>query len=123
MACVECHRGAATETWAGIPSLDDCLSCHAFDLSKHADVGRLRDMARDGQSPGWGGLYRLAPHARFSHRAHQHARVACAECHGTTGTKQASRRQNPRFGDELMDWCLDCHARKKASTECLTCHL
>lgn len=126
MACAACHRGTASETWAGIPSLDDCLSCHAFDPPGRAasdDVGRLRAAAREGRPSGWGGLYRLAPHARFSHRAHEHARLACAECHGETGRAPVSRRENPRLGEELMDWCLDCHARKQASTECLACHL
>ena len=26
-------------------------------------------------------------------------------------------------GEPLMDWCMDCHAYRGASNECLTCHL
>ena len=123
MACAECHPGAGTETWAGVPTLDDCLACHALGPSKHADITKVRAMAQQGWAPKWGGLYRLAAHARFSHRAHARAKMACDVCHGKTGERAVSVRENRRFGEELMDWCIACHVEKKAATDCLTCHL
>lgn len=123
MACAECHRGTGSETWAGVPTLDDCLACHALGPAKHADIAKLRALARQGVAPDWGGLYRLAAHARFSHRAHAHAKMACGACHGKTGEREVSVRENRRFGEELMDWCISCHVEKKAATDCLACHL
>jgi cytochrome c7-like protein/class III cytochrome C family protein len=128
--CQVCHRGARTETWAGLPGVQDCLACHAFDLPGHPDVARNLDIARlralgvaGAKSIAWGGLYALAPFARFSHRAHAHAKVACHTCHGGTGEREVSERENPRTEEALMDWCISCHREKKAATDCLTCHL
>jgi hypothetical protein len=123
MRCEECHRGVRTETGAGWPSLDDCLACHAFDVTKDPDVARLRAAARSGEAVRWAALYRLAPHVRFSHRAHAAKKVACRTCHDHAGERRDLEREDDRRGEELMDWCIACHREKNAATDCLTCHL
>ena len=123
MACEECHRGAKREAWAGLPTLQDCMSCHAFDVTRDPDVERLREAARSGAPAQWAGLYRLAAHARFSHRAHAAKKIACKTCHDGAGARSVLLREDDRSGEVLMDWCLSCHREKNAATDCLTCHL
>ena len=55
---------------------------------------------------------------RFSHSLHTRS-VACRACHrGIDGSRTLSGRHVPR-----MAQCRSCHARRKVSNTCLTCHV
>lgn len=124
MACVECHAGVETEAWAGMPTVDDCLRCHAFAFTEKAAALEVTKKARDlpADAAPWARLYAIAPHAKVSHAAHFRAKVPCEKCHGGTGKSQVARREMMLGGEALMYWCLECHREKKAATDCLTCH-
>ena len=99
------------------------MSCHAFDVTRDPGIANLRAAARRSLPVRWAGLYRLAPHARFSHRAHTANKIACRTCHDGAGERSVLVREDGRTGEALMDWCIDCHRDKNAATDCLTCHL
>ncbi|MEK6607570.1 MAG: cytochrome c3 family protein [Myxococcota bacterium] len=122
MACVECHEGVLTQAWAGMPSTDDCLRCHAFAFTGNARALEAGKKAAGPDRDPWVRLYAIAPHAQVSHAAHVKAGVVCEKCHGDTGKSVVARRELMLEGEGLMYWCMDCHAERKASLDCVTCH-
>lgn len=122
MTCVECHVGVETETWAGLPSAEDCLRCHAFRFTNNAQALAVTELAPKIAEPSWQHYYAVAPHAHVSHAAHVKAQVPCEKCHGNTGKSEVTRREQMLLGEALMYWCIECHQEKRVSTDCLTCH-
>ena len=56
---------------------------------------------------------------RFNHAPHIRAKVECATCHGDVAKQTVAER----IVDHSMGFCVNCHREKKASNDCLTCHL
>lgn len=121
MNCVDCHIGVKTAAWAGMPTVDDCLRCHAFRFSENARALSVTERAQK-LVVSWERLSAIVPHAHVSHAAHVAAKVACKKCHGGIGTSERARREQLPEGEALMVWCIDCHEQKNASTDCVTCH-
>lgn len=96
--CSECHTNLET--------LPDSVSCHRC----HSNHTLLADVQ-------WIPVYRVAPDIIFDHKKHKD--VSCAICHEQI-TSGAAWIHEYRFP---MNFCMRCHAEKKAPNECHTCHL
>jgi len=57
-------------------------------------------------------------HVKFNHAPHIRAGVDCATCHGDVQNQTVAKRNI----DLRMGFCVDCHAARRASNDCLTCH-
>jgi hypothetical protein len=124
--CEACHLYVMEQYDAGVPRLSDCVDCHEGTQSE--DPAGIKEEAKfnkefvkpDHEIP-WELLPQLPSHVFFSHRRHVVAsKIKCEACHGNIAKTKAIPGRPPH--DFTMNWCLDCHVTKKASTDCLSCH-
>ncbi|HYB89892.1 MAG TPA: cytochrome c3 family protein [Candidatus Binataceae bacterium] len=127
IACTSCHETVEKETFAGIPQPDTCMSCHriikrmtAAKLAAKPELAKLKDFAAAGWIP-WNRVYGQPDYVFFSHRRHVViGKVECATCHGDM-TSLTSPPVRPAI-NQSMDWCMNCHQQRQASTDCISCH-
>ena len=123
--CSACHLYATELDRAGVPTLTECVDCHEGEQSDDADAlkeeAKLQKfIAEDKQIP-WALLPRFPTYAFFPHARHTTAEeIECATCHGGIAKTQAIPDHPVR--KFTMEWCLDCHHEKEASTDCISCH-
>jgi cytochrome c7-like protein len=119
IACAFCHRTAESAAFAGMPSVEQCMSCHRVVIPDSPEVWKLRSYWELGQPVPWKRVNALPAHVYFSHEAHTSAgKMGCASCHGRVETMDRLGQTAPL----TMGWCLDCHRKRNASTECVSCH-
>lgn len=124
--CLFCHPGVTSGATAGIPSLNKCMGCHTSvapkDPADQADIDKLIQQWESQRPVQWVRIFELPDFARFSHRPHVAAGVACESCHG-----DVAKTAQPHPYNLNMGFCLDCH-RKQAPEKvtklisCETCH-
>ena len=117
-ACAVCHRGAATETRAGIPEIALCGKCHATPPASAAAAWNVATATR---AIGWVQITHVPAHVMFSHRRHVTlARLDCASCHGAMRERSTPPGRAPvRL---TMTTCLSCHRDEGAAEDCAACH-
>jgi menaquinone reductase, multiheme cytochrome c subunit len=125
--CVDCHRFAATQTYAGIPSKSLCLECHDMDVAATADPSQpdrfatLRALVeQEGDIP-WVRITNVPDDVFFSHRRHVAvAGLDCRECHAD----MADRTTPPRRIERMrMSACTKCHEKHGRPSDCTDCHM
>jgi len=121
ISCDVCHQDFVEKPQAGRPNLKTCLLCHASPLTSSPEEEKIREYAKRKEEPPWQRLYLLPPDIYFSHFCHViKAKLKCQTCHGTIGESE-----NPPSRPAIslkMGWCLSCHQKMKAETDCLACH-
>jgi len=121
LPCTTCHQFAETQTFAGLPQTETCMSCHAAPLTQNREEEKIRQYAVKGEKIGWERIYRMPGDIFFSHRRHVVlAKIECASCHG----KMAEQTTPPArpLVNQSMEWCIACHQEKRASVDCNACH-
>jgi hypothetical protein len=118
IACAYCHRTATTADYAGMPSTKQCMMCHRVVIPDYPEVWKLRSYWELNEPIPWKRVNRLPGHVYFSHKAHAAAGMPCKDCHGDVGGMDQVMQTAPL----TMDWCLQCHRKRHASTECSACH-
>jgi hypothetical protein len=116
--CEYCHAGARRSAVAGVPSLRRCFGCHLIIAADRPEIQRLTKLVERKQSVAWVKVTDVPDFVRFSHRPHVQAGVDCRECHGAVTSMELVQRASTLE----MGWCVDCHRRRRASTDCLVCH-
>jgi hypothetical protein len=119
--CTEyCHEGAVKGPVAGLPGVKTCMICHDSIATDRPLIRTVADYQKRGIDISWQRVYGYAQeaHVRFNHAPHLRANVDCATCHGNIGQQTVAERNL----DLKMGFCVDCHKRKQAPNECLTCH-
>ena len=115
-----CHEGAMKGPIAGLPSVKTCMICHESIATDRPLVKTVADYHKRGIDIDWQRVYGYAPeaHVRFNHAPHLRAKVDCTTCHGPIAQQAVAERNV----DLQMGFCVDCHKRKQAPNECITCH-
>lgn len=117
--CAFCHRTADTAAYAGMPSTQLCMGCHRVVIPYYPEIWKLRSYWELREPVPWKRVYTLPAHAYFNHQAHTvRAKMGCDPCHGKVETMERLKQETPM----TMAWCVDCHRKDNASTECWTCH-
>jgi hypothetical protein len=116
--CLYCHAYARRGPVAGLPAVERCAGCHATAAAEKPDVKKLMEYWDKREPIPWLRVHDLPDFVRFNHKRHVAARVECRECHGAV----ESMEHAVRVSSLEMGWCLDCHRRRQASTDCLVCH-
>ena len=89
-------------------------------LALKPELSKLKEFASAGWIP-WNRVYSQPDYVFFSHRRHVVvAKLDCANCHGDMGSL-SSPPIRPAV-DQSMDWCMNCHQQRQASTDCVSCH-
>lgn len=121
LQCLFCHETADTSAFAGIPTVEKCMSCHRNVAVDRPEIQKLAGHWNRQEPMEWNRVHRIRVrnHVYFNHERHVKARIDCANCHGEV-----------KYMDEIrqvrslkMGWCVQCHRENKASNDCLTCHM
>jgi hypothetical protein len=118
--CFFCHRFVREYRAAGIPNIEICRVCHSSDaVSKRPEALKVVEYVKAGRTIPWNRMYELPKFVVFPHWIHIESNIDCSTCHGVTGVSDIPVRMVDRL---YMEWCVDCHKKRGASTDCYTCH-
>jgi hypothetical protein len=127
--CLYCHTGTDRSRMAGVPSVANCMGCHAQFGQDLEGVQTLKKHWDEGKTIEWIQIHRLPEHVKFRHNRHIAAGLDCQTCHGPVQEMHKVHLTpdtvfvNWMPAQKLeMGWCIHCHEAKKASIDCLTCH-
>lgn len=122
VGCTDCHSRAAIAAKAGHPLLKACVLCHQEQKGESAAEAKLREFITAKTEVPWVRVNRLVGHVYFSHEAHvTRGQMDCAECHGDMKSKTTPTTASQI--DHLdMRACMECHERRGAANDCITCH-
>jgi hypothetical protein len=120
LECTFCHETVEKSVYAGIPSVQKCMSCHQNVATDRPEIQKLAGYWQRQQPMEWNRVYRirLREHVFFSHKRHIKAGMECTSCHGEVRYQDKVRRVRSLE----MGWCISCHRHNNASVDCLTCH-
>jgi hypothetical protein len=121
LTCTEvCHASATKGPRAGLPSVNDCLTCHDVIATDRPLIKQITALAEQRLDLDWQRVYGFpaSAHVRFNHAPHLRAGVGCSTCHGDIGAQTVAQRNVNLH----MGVCVECHRAKNASTECHACH-
>ena len=103
--CLYCHTDAERSAFAGVPSTDVCMGCHAQIWNESPLLETVRRSYFSGKPIRWNRVHDLADFAYFDHSVHVSAGVGCVDCHGRVDLMPRVYQVAPM----TMGWCLDCH--------------
>ena len=118
--CQLCHETVDKSTFAGIPAVAKCMSCHKSVAADRPEIQKLAGYWEREEPIEWNRVHRIRirNYVYFSHKRHIKAGIDCAHCHGEVRYMDKLRRVRSLE----MGWCVSCHLSKGASTDCLICH-
>jgi hypothetical protein len=118
--CTTCHESVKTQAFAGLPSVDLCMTCHDTALTKNPEEEKIRTLARTQRPAQWQRLFKQPAHVFYSHRRHvEIAKLECKACHGNIGE---TTFPPPRVRNLSMKACIACHQAKAVKADCVDCH-
>jgi hypothetical protein len=118
--CTFCHRYVERYRVAGIPNIELCRACHSTDaISKRPEALKVVKYVQEGKEIPWERMYELPAFVVFPHWIHIESGVDCSICHGLTGVEERPVKMVDR---DYMEWCIHCHKKRGADTDCYTCH-
>lgn len=103
--CRYCHTSVETSSFAGIPSIEQCMTCHSQIAKGLPDIEALAASERSGTPIVWRRVNNLPDYVYFDHSIHVAKGVACETCHGRIDQMSVVYQVAPM----TMDWCLNCH--------------
>jgi hypothetical protein len=103
--CLYCHDGARKSPYAGIPSTEKCMGCHAQVWPDSIQLEPVRRSYFSGRPLEWSRVHHLPDYVYFNHSIHVNKGVGCVECHGRVDQMALAYQVAPLS----MGWCLDCH--------------
>lgn len=127
--CRFCHASVEESSFAGIPPVSTCMTCHSQVWTDAAMLEPVREAERTGAPLKWTRVNALPQFVYFDHSIHVRKGIGCASCHGPVGdmplTWSASSLE--------MRWCLSCHEEERGRhlvaddrvrrlTDCVACH-
>jgi hypothetical protein len=111
MDCRYCHNNVERSAYAGVPSTQTCMNCHANVKKDSPILQPIRDSWKSGDPVPWVRIHKVADYAYFDHSAHLTRGVGCVSCHGRVDQMIVVRQQEPLN----MEWCLNCHRNPEPS--------
>ena len=121
LACPVCHAQVLTHQKASIPNIDVCRGCHEEAMTESAEEAKLVGYIKRNERIPWIQVHRVPGHAYFSHRRHVAiGKIDCSRCHGDV-SEMALPFSKPHVPIR-MAFCIDCHEKKRADTDCAACH-
>ncbi len=120
MQCTDCHKGVAEGPDATIPNVQLCMTCHQVIATDKPEIKKVAAYQKEGEEIPWRRVnwFYQSAHVKFYHSPHIRAGIDCAACHGDMRQETTAVR---KAGLD-MGFCLNCHKKYKAPTDCMTCH-
>jgi hypothetical protein len=131
--CQYCHSGTDVSPYAGVPSVELCMGCHAQFPKEYDEFEGIRTLKQhwaDREPIQWEQIHRLPEHVQFQHRAHVRAGFECQTCHGPVEQMDKLYLTEDTIwwpwalpAKKLeMGWCINCHRENNATQDCYACH-
>ncbi|HEV2397002.1 MAG TPA: menaquinone reductase multiheme cytochrome c subunit QrcA [Candidatus Sulfotelmatobacter sp.] len=143
--CSDCHALREDGTFAGLPTMDKCASCHSDKIGESKAEATLVDLyIKPGHETPWLVYSRQPANVWFSHAIHvKRGGLKCEECHGSYGEtdqvkvyevnrisgysrdvwghSMARLGRAPGDGMNMTD-CENCHRARHVEAGCMSCH-
>ena len=116
--CQYCHTYARRSEMAGVPSVSTCMNCHRNLKTESPLIVKVTEYFEEQKPIKWIRVYHLPDIVWFSHKRHIAKDIACQKCHGPVQTFEVQKK----VMNHKMTFCLSCHQKNGASTDCWTCH-
>jgi hypothetical protein len=114
--CRYCHATAEISPYAGMPTTDTCMNCHAQVWTDSPMLEPVRQSWKTGVPIKWRRVHDLADFVFFDHSIHVAKGIGCATCHGQVDQMRLMHKAEPL----TMQWCLDCHRNPTANVRPLS---
>lgn len=118
LECDHCHQYAEKGLQPGIPALSVCMDCHSAVATDRPEIIKLTEYWNKKEPVPWAAVNYLPPHVHFTHKRHIKKGLECTECHGELKIMDKVRQVKSL----RMGWCVTCHRKHDAPTDCWTCH-
>lgn len=119
LTCTGCHTMPGEGFLATYPKEAFCMGCHQTVKADSPEIQKLAQFAKDKKPVPWLRVYQLPDIIYFNHALHaKEMKIGCHECHGDVAQREVLFQEK----SILMQSCMDCHAQRKASNSCDTCH-
>jgi hypothetical protein len=103
--CRYCHTTVETSAFAGMPSTQTCMNCHAEVWAQSPVLAPVRESFSANQPIVWNRVANLPGFVYFDHSIHVQKGVGCATCHGRVDQMPLTYKTQSM----QMSWCLECH--------------
>ncbi|MCX7513266.1 cytochrome c3 family protein [Frateuria sp. STR12] len=103
--CRYCHDTVETSSFAGIPPISTCMTCHSQLYTDQAVLQPVVESWQRGVALHWNRVHQLPDFVYFNHSIHVAKGVGCESCHGRVDRMPLTLRTQSLS----MEWCLDCH--------------
>ena len=103
--CRYCHTSVEKSAYAGLPSIDTCMTCHSQIWTDAPMLEPVRASLASNQPLQWNRVHDLPDYVYFNHSIHIAKGIGCSSCHGRVDQMPLTRKTETLY----MRWCLDCH--------------
>jgi hypothetical protein len=118
MRCLGCHKDASEKDQAGLPETARCMACHEAIKAESPEIRKLAAIHQGGKKVAWVRVCKVPDFVFFSHASHLKAGEQCVTCHGPVQERDVLAKEV----STSMIACMNCHAARKASNDCVLCH-
>ena len=103
--CRYCHVSVEESSFADIPPIHTCMTCHSQIWTNSEILQPIRDSYTNGTSVDWVRVNDLPDYVYFNHSIHVAKGFGCETCHGEVDQQPLTWKAHTLY----MEWCLDCH--------------
>lgn len=103
--CRYCHTSVEVSSFADIPPVHTCMTCHVQIWSDSPVLEPIRSSYQSGEPIEWVRVNDLPDFVYFDHSIHVSKGVGCETCHGRVDQMPLTWKANSLY----MEWCLECH--------------
>jgi NAD-dependent SIR2 family protein deacetylase len=103
--CRYCHTSVETSSFAGIPPIKTCMTCHSKIWTSADLLEPIRASWRTGVALQWQRVHILPDYVFFNHSIHVQKGMGCSTCHGRVDQMPLMAK----VASMQMEWCLQCH--------------
>jgi hypothetical protein len=103
--CRYCHTSVEESSFAGIPPIQTCMTCHSQLWAEAPMLEPIRKAYREGDALAWVRVNDLPDFVYFNHSIHVRQGVGCTTCHGAIDKMPLTWQEKSL----QMSWCLECH--------------
>jgi hypothetical protein len=103
--CRYCHTSVETSSFANIPPVHTCMTCHSQIWKDSPVLAPVRDSYASNLPIQWTRVHYLPDFVYFDHSIHVDKGIGCETCHGRVDQMPLTQKASSLY----MAWCLNCH--------------
>ena len=103
--CRYCHTSVETSSFANIPPVHTCMTCHSQIWKDSPVLAPVRDSYASNLPIQWTRVHYLPDFVYFDHSIHVNKGIGCETCHGRVDQMPLTQKASSLY----MAWCLNCH--------------